>query len=318
MMSNFWSLWIVVLTIANLILILWVLMANRKLAVVDEAHANNGESGGTQTDAVSTTGHVYDGIEEYNNPLPRWWFYMFIATMIYAVGYLIVYPGLGAYQGLSVGNKNAWTSASQLKAEQFQAQAQYEATFGEFAKAAIPELANNATAMKMGYRLFLNNCALCHGADGSGNQGYPNLTDKDWLYGGSPDQIKQSIVQGRKAMMPAWGATLGEAKIANVAEFVLALSGREHDQAKAKLGMPLFATNCAACHGADGKGVQQLGAPNLTDAVWLYGGEPNELRQTLRQGRSGVMPAHEQMLKPERIHLLAAYVYSLSIDAAAQ
>jgi cytochrome c oxidase cbb3-type subunit III len=317
-MSNFWSLWIVALTIANLLLILWVLMANRKLAVVDDAHPHNGEGVDAKTDEVSTTGHVYDGIEEYNNPLPRWWFYMFIATVIYAVGYLIVYPGLGAYQGLSIGSKDAWTSTSQLQAEQAQAQTQYDATFGEFAKTPIPELANNATAMKMGYRLFLNNCALCHGADGSGNLGYPNLSDKDWLYGGSPEQIKQSIVQGRKATMPAWSATLGEARIVNVAEFVLALAGRGHDDAKAKLGAPLFASNCAACHGADGKGGQQSGAPNLTDAVWLYGGEPNELRQTLRNGRNGVMPAHEQMLKPERIHLLAAYVYSLSLESAAQ
>ncbi|MES2825763.1 MAG: cytochrome-c oxidase, cbb3-type subunit III [Pseudomonadota bacterium] len=317
-MSNFWSLWIVVLTIANLLLILWVLLANRKLAVVDEGHPHTGEGAEAKTDEVSTTGHVYDGIEEYNNPLPRWWFYMFIATIVYSVGYLIVYPGLGAYEGLSLGDNNAWTSTSQLAAEQFQAQAQYEATFGEFAKTVIPELAENATAMKMGYRLFLNNCALCHGADGSGNLGYPNLTDKDWLYGGSPEQIKDSIVLGRKAMMPAWSATLGEARIANVAEFVLSLAGREHDEAKAKLGAPVFSSNCAGCHGSDGKGLQQLGAPNLTDAVWLYGGEPNELRQTLRNGRSGVMPAHEQMLKPERIHLLAAYVYSLSTEAAAR
>jgi cytochrome c oxidase cbb3-type subunit 3 len=172
--------------------------------------------------------------------------------------------------------------------------------------------------MKMGYRLFLNNCAVCHGADASGNLGYPNLTDKDWLYGGSPEQIKETLVLGRKAVMPAWSAALGETGIAHVAEFVLQLAGREHDQAKAILGAPLFSKNCAACHGDNGKGNQQLGAPNLTDDVWLYGKEPLELRQTLRNGRNGVMPAHEQILKPERIHLLAAYVYSLSLEEAAQ
>ncbi len=310
-MSNVWSLWIVVLTITNIVLLLWVLLANRKQAVVeDDQHDSH--------DEVKTTGHVYDGIEEYNNPLPRWWFYMFIGTIIYAAGYLIVYPGMGAYQGLSFGKNKAWTSASQLQAEQVQAQVQYETTFGEFAKTPIPELANNVDAMKMGSRLFLNNCAVCHGADASGNPGYPNLTDKDWLYGGSPERIKETITLGRKAMMPAWGAALGETNIANVVEFVLKRAGREHDKTKALLGEPVFAKNCAVCHGADGKGNQQVGAPNLTDDVWLYGGEPQELRQTLRNGRNGVMPAHEQMLKPERIHLLAAYVYSLSHEDAAQ
>ena len=311
-MSNVWSLWIIILTLTNLVLLLWVLLANRKQAVVEDDHANDNHG------EVKTTGHIYDGIEEYNNPLPRWWFYMFLGTIIYAAGYLIVYPGMGAYQGLSFGKNNAWTSASQLQAEQAQAQVQYETTFGEFAKTPIPELANNVDAMKMGSRLFLNNCAVCHGADASGNPGYPNLTDKDWLYGGSPERIKETITLGRKAMMPAWGAALGETNIANVVEFVLQRAGREHDKTKALLGEPVFAKNCAVCHGADGKGNQQVGAPNLTDDVWLYGGEPQELRQTLRNGRNGVMPAHEQMLKPERIHLLAAYVYSLSHEDAAQ
>ena len=329
-MSDFWSLWIIVLTVINLGLLLWVLIANRKIAVVADDHPHNNDhtqgdnshhdkrNADANADKVATTGHVYDGIEEYNNPLPRWWFYMFIATIIYGVGYLIVYPGLGAYPGLSFGSKGAWTSASQLQTEQSQAQAQYEATFGEFAKTPIPELANNANAMKMGYRLYLNNCAVCHGADGSGNLGYPNLTDKDWLFGGSPEHIKNSIIQGRNAMMPAWTATLGETNIGHVVEYVLELAGREHDKTKALIGASLFAKNCAACHGVDGKGNQQLGAPNLTDAVWLYGGEPYELRQTLRNGRNGVMPAHEQILKSERIHLLAAYVFSLSLETASQ
>jgi cytochrome c oxidase cbb3-type subunit III len=323
-MSSFWSLWIIVLTIINLALLLWVLLANRKQAIIDDGNldnrnvdANNNGSNANNSSSdhlsdVNTTGHVFDGIEEYNNPLPRWWFHMFLATIIYSVGYLIVYPGLGAYAGLSVGKNDAWTSASQLHGEQVQAQAQYEKTFGEFAKTPIPELANNANAMKMGYRLFLNNCAVCHAADASGNPGYPNLTDKDWLYGGSPERIKETLQLGRKAMMPAWAAALGETNIVNLVEFVLQRANREHDKTKALLGEPIYVKNCAVCHGEDGKGNQQLGAPNLTDNVWLYGGEPHELRQTLRNGRNGVMPAHEQILKPERIHLLAAYVYSLS------
>jgi cytochrome c oxidase cbb3-type subunit 3 len=175
--------------------------------------------------------------------------------------------------------------------------------------------------MKMGSRLFLNNCAVCHGSDASGNFGFPNLMDKDWLYGGEPDRIKETIVLGRQAMMPAWGAILGEANVGNVVEFVLQGAGKEHDAAKAELGKAIFATNCAACHGADAKGNHLVGAPNLTDDVWLYGAATPEelgstLRQTVRNGRAGVMPAHAETLKAERIHLLSAYVYSLSQDDA--
>ena len=303
-MSTFWSCWIIGLTVTNLVLLFWLLMANRKHAVTT---TDNGE--------VKTTGHIYDGIEEYDNPLPRWWFYMFLFTFIFAVGYLIIYPGLGSYKGVKFwGNGGTWTAATQLEAEQSKAQAQYDATFGEFAKMPIEELAKNSTAMKMGYRVFLNNCAVCHGSDAGGNFGFPNLTDKDWLYGGSPEKIKESIIMGRKGAMPAWGAALGETNIANVTEFILKRAAREHDATKATLGEQVFAQNCAACHGADGKGNQLVGAPNLTDDIWLYGNEPQVIRQTIRNGRNGVMPAHANTLKSERIHLLAAYVYSLSQD----
>jgi cytochrome c oxidase cbb3-type subunit III len=306
-MSTFWSLWIVTLTILNLVLIVWVLFANLKREVKMD---DKGET--------LTTGHVYDGIEEFDNPLPSWWFYMFVITIVFSVVYLVVYPGLGAYQGLSVGQGSSWTSARQLQAEQAQAQTQYDATFGELAKMNIPDLAKDGTAMKMGSRLFVNNCAVCHGADAGGNVGYPSLIDKDWLYGGSPERIKETITLGRKAAMPAWSSVLSEAHIAAVTEFVLKRAGREYNRAKADVGEPLFAKNCAACHGADGKGNQQVGAPNLIDKVWLYGAEPQTIRQTIRNGRNGVMPAHEPMLKPERIHLLAAYVYSLSQEEAAE
>jgi len=297
-MSTFWSLWVIVLTLTNLVLLFWLLMANRKRAVTSN---DNGEA--------KTTGHVYDGIEEYDNPLPRWWFGLFLGTFIFAAAYLVVFPGLGLWKGVF-----GWTSVNQLEAEQAKAQAKFDETFGVFAKMPIPELAKNPEAMKMGQRLFLNNCAVCHGADASGNFGFPNLTDKDWLYGGTPERIEETITKGRKAMMPTWGPILGETNIANVVEFVLKRAGREHDEAKAALGEQIFATNCAACHGADGKGNQQMGTPNLTDDIWLYGGEPQEIRQTVRMGRQGQMPAHEETLKPERIHLLAAYVYSLSQD----
>lgn len=307
-MSTFWSCWIIGLTLTNLALLFWLLIANRKRAVTSN---DNGEA--------KTTGHVYDGIEEYDNPLPRWWFYMFIATFVFAGIYLIVYPGLGNYKGVSFWkNGGTWTAATQLQDEQAKAQAQYDATFGEFAKTPIEELAKNTTAMKMGYRVYLNNCAVCHGSDAGGNFGFPNLTDKDWLYGGTPEKIKETIMLGRIAAMPAWGASLGEVNIANVTEFVLKRAGREHDETKATLGEAVFTQNCVACHGGDAKGNQLVGAPNLTDDIWLYGSEPHVIRQTIRNGRNGVMPAHQQTLKAERIHLLAAYVYSLSQDNTAQ
>ncbi|WP_087466379.1 cytochrome-c oxidase, cbb3-type subunit III [Cellvibrio sp. PSBB006] len=297
-MGTFWNLWIIGLTLTNLALVLWVLLANRKVAVSDQDEEEN-----------KTTGHVYDGIEEYDNPLPRWWFIMFIVTFVYAGVYLLVYPGLGSWPGLF-----GWTSVKELRGHQQQADARYADTFGTYANTPIEELAQNPDAMKMGLRLFSNNCAVCHGADGGGNYGFPNLTDHDWLYGGTPDKIKETITLGRKGAMPAWGALMGETGVVNVSEYVLQMSGQEHDAAKAELGAKLFNQNCVACHGVDGKGNQALGAPNLTDDIWLYGGEPQDIRATLRNGRNGVMPAQQELLKADRIHLLAAYVYSLSLE----
>lgn len=297
-MGTFWNLWIVGLTLINLALVLWVLLANRKVAVNDQDEAEN-----------RTTGHVYDGIEEYDNPLPRWWFYLFIVTFVFSGFYLLLYPGLGSFKGLL-----NWTSVKELRGHQQQGDALYAEQFGIYGKTPIEELARDPQAMKMGLRLFANNCAVCHGSDGGGNPGYPNLTDKDWLWGGAPDQIKATLTNGRAAAMPAWGGILGETGIANVTEYVLQLNEREYDSDKAVIGKKLFTQNCSACHGADAKGNPLLGAPNLTNNIWLYGGEPNEIRQTLRQGRNGVMPAQQELLKSDRIHLLAAYVYSLSLE----
>lgn len=297
-MSTFWSLWIIVLTLTNLALVLWVLLANRKVAARDDEDPEN-----------RTTGHVYDGIEEYDNPLPRWWFKLFIATFIFAGVYLLLYPGLGSYPGLL-----GWTQEGELRGHQQQAQARFSDQFGRYADTPIEELARDPDAMKMGLRLFANNCAVCHGSDGGGNWGFPNLTDNSWLWGGAPEQIKETITNGRKAAMPAWSASLGEQGIAEVTEYVLGLNDREHDQEMASTGQQHFQRNCVACHGADATGNPMLGAPDLTDGVWLYGGEPAEIRQTLRVGRNGEMPAQEELLKADRIHILAAYVYSLSMN----
>lgn len=302
-MSTFWSLWIIILTVTNLVLLLWILFANRKRAVVGE-----------ESTEAKTTGHEYDGIEEYDNPLPRWWFYMFLLTFIFSAAYLVIYPGLGSYKGIQWKDTGAWTSVGELRSDQADAEKVYAETYGVYSKMPIEDLARNPDALKMGFRLFVNNCAVCHGSDGGGNPGFPNLTDKDWLYGGTPDKILETLNHGRKAAMPAWSVLLGEKGIAETTEYVLSLSGAEHDAAKAEAGKKHFATNCVACHGVDGKGNQLLGAPNLTDDIWLYGGEPATIRQTLRHGRNGVMPAQKELLKEDRIHLLAAYVYSLSLD----
>lgn len=297
-MSTFWSFWIIILTSANLVLLFWILMANRKRAVTGEDSTES-----------KTTGHEYDGIEEYDNPLPRWWFWMFILTFVFSIGYLIIFPGMGSWKGVG-----GWTSVGELRGHQQEAETVYAETYGVYSKMPIEEVAKNPDALKMGFRLFSNNCAVCHGADGGGNPGFPNLTDKDWLYGGTPEKILETIVHGRKAAMPAWVGVVGEEGVAEVAEYVLQLSGGEHDAAKAEAGAKLFTANCVACHGADGKGNQLVGAPNLTDKVWLYGGEPATIRQSIRDGRNGVMPAQQDLLKEDRIHLLAAYVYSLSLE----
>ena len=297
-MSTFWSLWIAGLTLTNLALVTWVLFANRKVAVNDDDSPDN-----------QTTGHAYDGIEEYDNPLPKWWFQMFVGTLIFTAIYLALYPGLGSYKGLL-----GWTSQNQLEREQEQAAASYSEIFGRYAAMPIEEVAQEPKALKMGTRLFANNCAVCHGADAGGNYGFPDLSDNDWLYGGSAEQIKASITHGRAGNMPAWGPIIGEDGVVNVSEYVLSLSGQEHDAALAAEGKAVYDTNCMACHNADGSGNQMMGAPNLTDDIWLYEGNRGGIRHSVRNGRSNVMPAQADMLREDKIHLLAAYVYSLSQD----
>ena len=302
-MSTFWSLWIIGLTLTNLGLVLWVLLANRKVAVDDEAEPEN-----------RTTGHVYDGIEEFDNPMPKWWFQLFIATYIFAVGYLIMYPGMGAWKGLL-----GWTSHGEVASHIEEAQATYDDIFGGYAKMPIEELARDSEAMKMGTRLFANNCALCHGAGGNGNYGFPNLTDTAWLYGGTPEAIKQTITDGRNGQMPPWGPIIGEDNVLAVTEYVLKIAGEEHDATLAVTGESVFQGNCAACHMADGTGMHAVGAPNLIDDNWLYwDASKTDLRaaisHSVRNGRANVMPAQKDLLREEKIHLLSAYVYSLSLQ----
>ncbi|MBL8511534.1 MAG: cytochrome-c oxidase, cbb3-type subunit III [Betaproteobacteria bacterium] len=260
-------------------------------------------------------GHVWDeNLSEYNNPLPRWWMWLFYVTIFFSLIYLALYPGLGDFAG-SYG----WTQKSQYDAEVKQMEEATQPLFNQFAGVDIPTLAKDREANAIGQRLFLNNCAQCHGSDAGGGKGFPSLRDKDWLYGGDPATITASITDGRNGVMPPLGEAIGgEAGMKEMAEYVRSLSGLKHDAAMAQAAQPKFVI-CGACHGMDGKGNRALGAPNLTDEVWLYGSSAADIMTTIRNGRGSntltpgqsAMPAHKDKLSPAKIHLLAAYVYSL-------
>jgi len=295
-MTSFWSVWISVIVIGSLLGSAWLLIATRKSQTSD-----------SQTE--DTMGHAFDGIEEYDNPLPKWWFYLFIGTVIFALVYAVLFPTLGNYQGVF-----GWSSAGQWEDEVKQAEETYGPIFKKYASMPIEQLAKNEEAMQIGKRLFANNCAVCHGSSARGGIGFPNLTDNDWLYGGEPQTIKQTILNGRNGQMPAKGLNpaMSNEDIENLIQYLLSFSKRNDSAEAAEKGKAMFATACAACHGPDAKGNQAIGAPNLTDNVWLYGGTASKIRQTITYGRAGHMPAQKDRLGEERVHLLAAYIYSLS------
>jgi cytochrome c oxidase cbb3-type subunit 3 len=261
---------------------------------------------------ADTTGHVWDeNLQEYNNPMPRWWAWLFYLTVFFSLGYLALYPGLGSYKG-TLG----WTQIGQLAEENKVADARFGPLYAKFAAQPAEALAKNAEALAIGEKLFLNNCASCHASDGGGSRHFPSLTDKDWLWGGTPEAIKTSITEGRTGVMPPFGPTLGAEGAKDVAHYVLSLSGSAHDSIRKARGEPLFKNTCVACHGADGKGNPALGAPNLTDAIWLHGSGEASILEQITKGRQNQMPAHKDILSPEKIHLLTAYVYSLSQGSA--
>lgn len=304
-MTSFWSWYVVILTTGTLLALTWLIFATRK---------------GQRSDTTDqTVGHVYDGIEEYDNPLPRWWFMLFVGTIIFAVGYLVLYPGMGNWKGILPGYDGGWTSAKQYDREITKADEKYGPIFAKYAALPIEEIAKDEAALKMGGRLFASHCAVCHGSDAKGSHGFPNLTDNDWIWGGEPETIKASILNGRQAVMPGWEAALGNDGIKNVAGYVRSLSGLKNPEGlDLEAGQKSFDTMCVACHGSEGKGNPMLGAPNLTDNTWLYGSSFAQIQQTLRHGRNGQMPAQEDFLGNDKVHLLAAYVYSLSHGAKDQ
>ncbi|EOG3623932.1 cytochrome-c oxidase, cbb3-type subunit III [Pseudomonas putida] len=308
-MTTFWCTYISVLTIGSLIGLTWLLLATRK-----------GESKNT-TD--QTMGHSFDGIEEYDNPLPKWWFWLFVGTLVFSVGYLILYPGLGNWKGILPGYENGWTGVNEWQKEMDKADAKFGPIFAKYAAMPVEEVAKDPQALKMGSRLFASNCSVCHGSDAKGAYGFPNLTDKDWRWGGEPETIKASIMNGRHGVMPAWAEVIGEQGVADVAAFVLTnLDGRtlpEGVKADAAKGKEIFASNCVACHGPEGKGTPAMGAPDLTHPqAFIYGSSFAQLQQTVRYGRQGQMPAQAEIQGNDKVHLLAAYVYSLSQDDAAE
>lgn len=355
-MSFFWSSWITIFSLACWAFIFGVLVWTLKTKPILEED--------------ETTGHSYDGIREYDKPLPKWWLVVFFGTLIWGLGYFILYPSIqpGTWKGVATvevdGQQVPWTSENELnsqlqtnnkvftdnfeqnilanagateavpvlaKLSELQAQQRQNATPNEELQAKIDEqvkllapyvdkLAADPEAQKVGNRLFLQNCALCHGSNASGATGYPNLTDNDWLYGGKAEEILLTIHNGRVGAMAAWQKQLGESGVRAAAEYVLSISSGhgpnvdngELNQSLVTQGKAIFEANCVLCHGSDAKGLTAFGAPNLTDDIWLFGGDRDAVQTTIRHGRAGVMPEWQTKLGNERIMLLTAYVRSLS------
>jgi cytochrome c oxidase cbb3-type subunit 3 len=296
-MSAFWSWWVIVPTLFAIAGCGWLLLWARTARV--------GEPG-----AREALGNDYDGIDELNTPLPRWWLGLFLATIVFSLVYLVLYPGLGNFPGIL-----GWTSSGQHQRAVEEARRRYGPIYARYATLPITELARDPAAVAIGQRLFANNCSTCHGSDARGGIGYPNLAAGSWKWGGTPEHIEKSILDGREAIMPPFIAVVGEENVDAVVAYVHSLSGRAVDPALKAAGEAKYRTICVACHGIDGRGNIAMGAPDLTDDVWQYGGSAEAIAEGLRTGRHGIMPAHRDLLGVERTHLIAAYVYSLSHPA---
>ncbi len=298
--SNFWSAFVAGVTLLGILaclLLLWVTARKKVVA-----------------DSDNTTGHVWDeDLREMNNPLPRWWMWMFVLTIVFSLLYLVAFPGLGSYPG-----RLGWSSAERYAKEVEQARQELAPIYAQFAGLKTEDLAGNPQAMAIGERLFMNNCSQCHGSDARGSKGFPNLADGDWLHGGSPEKIAETLAQGRSGAMPPLAAAVGSPEdVKNVAHYVLSLSNAPHDSLRAQLGKSKFGV-CAACHGMDGKGNQALGAPNLADDTWLHGFGEQAIVNMINNGKTNVMPAQAGKLTEAQLQVLAAYVWGLSNKAPAK
>ncbi len=291
--SDFWHYYVTGLVVLSVAFCIWILASNMTRR---------------SPGPVSLHDHIWDEtLQEYNHPLPRWWMYLFWLTLFFAIGYYFLYPGLGNLPG-----EIRWTSVGQYQEEMKKADEQFKPIYDKYLKQDLLAVAVDPEAQAMGQRLFLTYCAQCHGADARGAKGYPNLTDGDWLYGGDAATVKATIVGGRQGVMPALGGVLGAEGVKDVANYVRSLSGLAHDSLRAQRGKDAFMQNCVACHGPEGKGNQALGAPNLTDRVWLYGSSEATIVETVSKGRQNQMPVFKDLLGEPKIHLLAAYVIGLS------
>ncbi len=292
--SSFWSYYIAVIALGGIAWCVYLLYSQRAWLK-------------QKVEVVEDTGHEWDGITELNNPVPRWWTIMYLGLCVIALGYLVLYPGLGSWQGVL-----GFTAGKQVLHEQQALNTQVEPIYARYREMPIEQIAADNQAQDIGQRLFLNNCAQCHGSDAKGSRGFPNLTDNDWLWGGDPEQILTTITEGRHGVMPPWRDVVKPDEAAATAQYVRSLSGLAHDPLRVNAGKRVFETICLACHGADGKGNHALGAPDLTDDVWLYGSSEATIIDTILNGRENQMPAQKETLTPEQIRLLAGWVWGLS------
>ncbi|MDV2115528.1 cytochrome-c oxidase, cbb3-type subunit III [Alcaligenes faecalis] len=297
--NNGWSLWISGIALLGIIFCLWLLFTQRAFL--------------GKTVDVEETGHVWDGdLTELNTPVPRWWTVMYIGLCIFALGYLVLYPGLGSFKG-TLG----FTAGQQVKQQQAEINARLEPVYARYRDMPIEEIAHDSQAREIGQRLFLNNCAQCHGSDAQGSPSFPNLANKAWLWGGEPDAILYTITEGRTGIMPPQ-SQFSPAEASDVAQYVRSLSGLAADPLRLVAGKRVYDSACFACHGADAKGNTLMGAPDLTDDYWLYGSSEATIVQTVLQGRTNQMPAQKGTLTPEQIRLLAGWVWGLSNPAPTQ
>ena len=293
--NGFWGYYVAFVVLAGIAWCLWLIFSQRQWLK-------------PQPGKVEDTGHVWDGdLREMNNPVPRWWTMMYVIMCLFGLGYLVLYPGLGAFQG-----SLAYTSAQEVKQDQAALDATVKPIYTRFANMDIPQIAADPEAHLIGERLFLNNCAQCHGSDAKGSTSFPNLIEGDSIYGRQPEVLLATITQGRNGVMPALGAAIDARTAGDIAQYVRSLSGLAHDQIRSLRGKPEYMNTCAACHGAEGKGNKALGAPNLTDDVWLYGSSEATIVHSILNGRNNRMPAQEQTLTSEQIRLVAAWVWGLS------
>ncbi|NJD26288.1 MAG: cytochrome-c oxidase, cbb3-type subunit III [Betaproteobacteria bacterium] len=293
--SDFWNLYVIVIVVGSILACVVLLIVQGKATFTPG----------------KTMGHVWDGdLEEYNNPMPKWWTWMFVITVVFAFVYLALYPGLGNFKGML-----GWTSVGQHKAEVEKADAAAKPLFDKYLAMDLKAVAGDKQAMEMGKRLYLTYCMQCHGADARGAKGFPNLADNDWQWGGEPEQVVATIAAGRMGVMPPH-PQLGAETIKDLANFVRSLSGLPGDSVRAAKGKEAFvAAGCLGCHGPEGKGNIAMGAPNLTDKVWLYGSSEATIIETITNGRQNKMPAWKEFLGDGKVHVLSAYVLSLSQGA---